>query len=135
MATLLVLARDGEEDDDSTSAEARAFDEDNDDLDDYKLWVAFKEQADILRKEVEGQKARSSQLTEWLKTAGPSAEALAQPAPRNNEHCQSCCKCSSRGSGKDSMRGNVRKDEILPELPWYYQKSRYINSAAIEMKL
>lgn len=131
VATLLVLAREEDE------AASRPFDEDNDDLDDYKLWVVFKEQAKILRKEVESQKGKHSQLTEWLRVSGSSDES-AQSVGISNcnaEHCHASCHCRERNFDKGNERARARKNEILPELPWYDQKSEYLNSAAIELRL
>ena len=136
VATLLILARDGEEDDAANSVDAQPFDRDNDDLDDYKLWVAFKEQADILRKEVEGTKAKSSQLTEWLKMPGPPSESApcASAARSQQDHCR-CCNSQEHASMREKLQRRVRKDETLPELPWQDTKRKWINSAAYELRL
>ena len=144
VATLLVLARDEDEDTYSTKRNERKpkpFDEDNDDLDDYKLWVKFKEQADILRKEVESQKIKSSQLSQWLKAEEKPVEAaLSYPASGNVETgSHSCCSCHV-GHRSQKGKGNVMperraRDEILPELPWYCEKTDYVNSAAFEWKV
>lgn len=135
VATLLILARDGEEDDDDANTGSRPFDGDNDDLDDYELWVAFKAQADILRKEVEGQQARSSQLGEWLKAAGPTSDIMPSSGPKSTrKDCRSCCRCPEHTAVRHD-RGSLRKDGVLPELPYYYTKTPYINSAAWELRL
>ena len=152
VATLLVLAREEDEDDNILSArgdarnikwnskKAKPFDGDNDDLDDYKLWVTFKEQADILRKEVESQKAKSSQLSQWLRAEDQPAEApVPQPAaPRQRPADHDCCKChgghpSQKGKEK-SRPGRSARDALLPKLPWYYEKAEYVNSAAFERR-
>ena len=135
VATLLVLARE-EIEIVAISADARPFDGDNDDLDDYKLWVTFKEQAEVLRKEVENQKGRSPQLTEWLKASGSLEDATPYTAAstgKSREHCQGCCHCQERASGRDIVRKR-REDELLPKLPWYNQKREWVNSAAFELR-
>lgn len=135
VATLLALAR---EDDDS-SAEARPFDSDNDDLDDYKLWVAFKEQAEILRREIDSQKAKQSHLLEWYRGGEPSARTTAAPAAHAKQSPPHCHCCQHYQNSKHniplvSAMGRLRvEDELLPDLPGYAQKeivSRLLSETA-----
>jgi hypothetical protein len=144
VATLLTLARGEDEDAYSTRRNDRKpkpFDGDNDDLNDYKLWVAFKKQAEILRKEVESQKPKSSQLSQWLKMdEKPVEAAMSYPASgRAEPGCHSRCRCQGEHraqKGKGVVGSEMRaRDEILSELPWYCQKQRFINSAAFEWKV
>ena len=135
MATLLVLAREQDEE-----ATPRPYDDSNDDLDDYRLWVVFKHEADVLRKEIDTQERKStqSQLAAWCKpengllqhkapVPGPS-----QAADVRGRHCD-CCRCKSQEMTL-VRRGPKSGSELLPELPWYYQKGEYINSAAFETR-
>ena len=139
VATLLVLAQD-EDETARSSSDARPYDDDNDDLDDYKLWVTFKEQADTLRKEVEGQRGRHSQLTEWLKVSGSADEpsssgtGAAGGASGARGNCHGCCRSCERCAPSRDALGRKGGKEMLPELPWYDQKRQYINSAATELK-
>lgn len=144
VATLLVLAGDEVEDVHSTRRNDRRpkpFDGNNDDLNGYKLWVAFKEQAEILRKEVESQKTKSSQLSQWLKVdEKPVEAAMSYPRPgRAEPGCHPHCRCQVEHiarKGNGVARSEVRAgDKILPELPWYCQKSQYLNSNAFEWKV
>ena len=144
VATLLVLAR-GEEDEESFNSKSerkpKPFDGDNDNLEDYKLWNVFKEQADILRKEVEGAKPKASQLSQWLKVEEKPVEAPTMHAsnPRDGSNHHGCCQCHAdrRGpKGKGSVRPERRVGgESLPDLPWLWQKGAYYNSAIWEYKL
>lgn len=123
VATLLAIARDEDEE--------GALD--SDDLDDYELWRAFKQQADILRKEVEGQKGKSSQLLDWCRGSSDSAEmprtanfAGGAPGPNlrfdDDQHMQ-----RTALPDLESLR---IKDEVLPSLKYNDQKKRYVNTAA-----
>ena len=144
VATLLILARLEDEDvctKKQSDKKPKPFDGDNDDLDDYKLWVTFKEQADILRKEVESQKAKSSQLSQWLKVdEQPIEVAPSRPAHGSAESgCPTCCSghAEPRGpKGKDNMRPErTAWNGVLPDLPWYCHKTDYVNSASYEWKI
>ena len=134
VATLLAILQ--EENSDGSS---RAFDNDNDDLDDYKLYVMFKKQADVLRKEIGDQKLKQSQLLEWCRSGEADSEAVARPSQliaRATQHCD-CCQKGRRGHPRRSLtRGmagmQVRDDELLPELR--PQKSEYINTSALQRK-
>ena len=131
VATLLALAR---ENDDSAN-DRRPFDSDNDDLEDYALWVAFKEQADILRRELENQQRRQAQALEWgdiPARPAPSTEARPKPSPP-------VCRCGGEfngagatASGSGLPQRPKRRSELLPELPWYEQKDLWVNPAALE---
>ena len=146
VATLLTLANDelGAEDTyggaGSNRTNPRPFDSDNDNLEDYKLWTTFKKQADILRKEVEGQKSKSSQLSQWLKADEKANEdVIAHPAAHKRGHCHSCCKCQDgrRGQKGEHVVGAGRSagSEMLPELPWTDQKHRMFTATAFEWRL
>lgn len=143
VATLLVLARNEEEEDSHSSLlherRPKPFDGDNDDLEDYKLWVAFKKQAHLLRKEVEGAKQKSSQLSQWLKAEEKSHESPKEHSTmaREGPSHHTCCKCSSECEGlrgREIVRSGKTAAEILPDLPWNDQKKRYFNSAVYEMR-
>ena len=131
VATLLVLARERDE------AATRAFDGENEDLEDYKLWVAFKEQADVLRKEVEGQKTKPSQLVQWCRSnrvpSTPSAVMASSAGGAGECSCRGCHETERRPLSTAITELKL-KDEPLPELPYYNQKRRYINSAAYEWR-
>lgn len=171
VATLLVLARQDDEDEDEDSDNwsqstqsygemwrgpgwaqpsripmpAQPYDSDNDDLDDYRLWVAFKEQADILRKEVESQKSKSSQLAQWLKPHDGLGEGPSQPPVERRrqqmEDTQRSCSCTANDLHRRQKRMEKERfeakarDPFYPDLPWYEQKSAFINSAATEWKI
>lgn len=128
VATLLVLAREEDE------TVARPFDDENEDLDDYKLWVAFRKQAETLRKEVEGQERKKSQLAEWCMgsdLASPIDGVLPTLARQ-----QSCLTCQHDGRGTlTSAVGALRmQDDVLPALPYNGQKHRYFNSTCFELR-
>lgn len=124
VATLLALAR---EDDEADS---------RDDLDGYRLWVAFKEQADILRRDLDDQKTRHSQLLNWCKGGDASVET----APENVKSSEAqnrrhrCCQHSQCPRQSTPMTDSLQRlhltSEFLPELPWFEQKSEYINSVS-----
>ena len=106
-------------------------------LDDYELWRTFKEQADILRKEVESQQAGSqAQATNYLdQNSAPTLESDARGLI--NGHSGSSL---DRGYShlKPTTLPDLRhlrvQDAVLPELPSYLQKRAYVNSAAFEYK-
>ncbi|KAK4540266.1 hypothetical protein LTR36_009671 [Oleoguttula mirabilis] len=120
VATLLILAR----------RETGIVERADDDLDNYELWRTFKQQADILRKEVEGQQEGRSQLLECCESARPTDQA-AQPSPVTNAQCDHC----TRESRLPDLQHLYVKDAILlPELPPNFQKRAFINTAAFEYK-
>lgn len=134
-ATLLQMARD-DEDSDMT---IRPFDNDNDDLDDYPIWIAFKEQADILRREIGDEKTEYSQLLEWTRGSEVSTGRHAEPAQYAREPPRRCrnrlsaayfAGTVSLGQQLDRMR---IEDELLPELPYMSQKHNYINPVSTSM--
>ena len=130
VATLLVLARKREE-----TTGTRPFDGDNDDLDDYELWVTFKEQADILRKEVESQNTKQSQLLEWCRSGEqlPTQIAASGASDIASEHQCCCLRSHEHDSGvRGFERLHLDNDRILRELP--QQKRLVLNSAAFELK-
>lgn len=137
VATLLVLAR--EQDD---GAASRPYDDSNDDLDDYRLWVVFKREADILRKEIDSQaKTGQSQLAAWCKPGSePSGDDFALTASMKatsvrDRHC-GCCRCRGEEATPFALASSrpIMRDELLPELPWYAQKQREFTATAFEMK-
>lgn len=137
VATLLILAR---------RETGLIEDGDDDDLDKYELWKTFKQQADILRKEVEGQKSgRHSQLMEWCRSGALVDQET--HAPTSEATSMSCEHCAHSHSAHDQDSvGRFRKglpdlqslrvqDEVLPELPPQFQKRNYINTAAYDYRL
>lgn len=130
IATLLILARDEDEELDASE---------NDDLDDYELWRAFKQQADILRKEVEGQKTKPSQLMEWCRNAA-TADHIAGSPETTSTQCGRCAHCPmDRGDApSQSTLPNLQqldmKEEVLRALPYQYQKIAMINGTAFEYR-
>lgn len=137
VATMLALARK-----DDKAARARAFDGDNEDLDDYELWVAFKKQAEALRKEIDSQQAKTSTLVDWsgsnlrAKTKG-HAEDVDVRTDHTPHHCQCCRGVTERGrvcsAADDLKKLDLEKDEALPSLPWYHQKGQRLTATAFEM--
>ena len=146
VATLVTLAI-GKDDDEVAYAGAssnrtnpRPFDGDNENLDDYKLWTTFKKQADILRKEVEGQKSKSSQLSQWLRADETVNEnVMAHPAAEKRGHGHSFCKCQDgrpSQKGEEVVRAGRRAgSEVLPELPWSDQKHKMWTATAFEWRV
>lgn len=139
VATMLALARR-----EGHAVSLRPYDPENigDGLEEYEIWVAFKEQADILRKEIESQRTRSSALAEWCRGNGAEeGQEVCERAGggRSDGHCECCARRRGRERGTEEATrgmGKLRmKDEVLPELPWYQQKSAYMNPAALEMRL
>lgn len=133
VATLLQLVRDRDAELTQTS---RPFDDDNDDLDDYELWRAFKKEAKILRKEVEShddEEGEESLTRLPTKSHTPSRSAERSGSSRRQHESGTG---SSLGSGALSNRvATLRlRNELLPELAWYEQKRELFNSRAFEMK-
>lgn len=123
VATLLVLARD------ELEITARPFDSDNDDLDDYEMWVTFKKQAAILRKEVESQKTQSSQLMDWCRSnASSSVDATPQAPQSGSDRCRSC---NQNAPPTTAMKKLTMKDDSLPKL--HYGKREVFNSTAFQL--
>jgi transitional endoplasmic reticulum ATPase len=128
VATLLVLAR--ENDEDNT---ARPYDGDNDDLDDYRLWVVFKKEAKILRKEIDRQAQQTSQLAAWCRRDAPqeAGPSTSHTSPSAAHHCGGCqCRNDEQQSAPLPFRKLEKNSDILPVLPVVYQKHPYINTAA-----
>lgn len=141
VATMLALARK-----DGRAVSVRPYDpESSDGLEDYEIWVAFKEQADILRKEIDGQKTKNSALSDWCRANLQDAvDDGEQAGSKAVQHCQCCRKgheqaderSMTRGMGKMGLlKDELLKDELLPNLSYYEQKSAYLNPAALEMRL
>ncbi|KAI6908549.1 P-loop containing nucleoside triphosphate hydrolase protein [Hortaea werneckii] len=130
VATLLTLAR-GET--------GLAEKDDDEDLDKYELWGLFKQQADALRKEITDQTAfESSMHPGWsddvtLATEGKAPVATSSTSSTRN-HPQSANN-SGRSTALPDLRRPAIRDELLPQLPYAYQKRAFINSAAIEERL
>ena len=135
VATMLALARK-----DGHAVTLKPYDPENSDgLEDYEIWVAFKEQADILRKEIDSQRNKTSMLSDWCRMNMQDEEGAREEAGSKAErHCE-CCRRRSEREGKEAVTKSMNKmrlkDELLPELPWYEQKSEYINSAAFERRM
>ncbi|KAK3715702.1 hypothetical protein LTR37_006927 [Vermiconidia calcicola] len=126
VATLLILAREEDEKKPNMS-DPKPYDGDNDDLDDYKLWVAFKQQADILRKEINDQKSE---------TMPADAAVFSLPAMEPQQ-------AFPTHDGRDVQRAALNtsflsvssRRTLLPELPYASQKYDFnINSAAYERR-
>ena len=130
VATLLTLAR-GET--------GLAEKDDDEDLDRYELWRTFKQQADVLRKEINDETAFGSSMhSKWsdevtLATNDRTSVATSSTSiPQNPRHSA----INSRKSNTlPDVRGLAIRDELLPQLPYAYQKRAFINSAAIEERL
>lgn len=145
VATMLALARKGEEKKAVVSF-LRPYDPENSDgLDDYEIWVEFKAQAEILRKEIESQKTKkTSALSEWCR-AGHLQEAGADEDPAQSkvaQHCRCCCRREERERERPSddplrmgLAGLTLKSEMLPKLSWYETKSEYLTPTAFETRL
>ena len=132
VATLLVLARD--EDDVAHESD----DDDDDDLDKYELWRTFKQQADVLRKEVDGQQGdRPSQLMEWCSRGSTLAHNTAPAIAEQTAHGHRMRECDEDSSSNviPDLRSFTIRDEFLPDLPSSSQIRRFINSAAFEERL
>ena len=132
IATLLQLARD----DDEADLGTRPFDSDNDDLNDYPIWVAFKEQADILRRELGDGDNQQSQLLDWCrgnnKSHGISAEPtryMRKPPPRshNGQPSRSFFTMASTAYNLENLHVD---DELLSELPYFSDKHSYVNTVS-----
>ncbi|KAI6908420.1 hypothetical protein KC318_g4326 [Hortaea werneckii] len=130
VATLLTLAR-GET--------GLAEEDDDEDLDKYELWRLFKQQADALRKEITDQTAFDSSVhAGWsddvtLATEGKAPVATSSTSSTRNP--PQLATNSGRSTALPDLRGLAVRDELLPQLPYAYQKRAFINSAAIEEKL
>jgi transitional endoplasmic reticulum ATPase len=129
VATLLILAR--QEVDELNETEQSMTGED--DLERYELWRVFKHQANILRKEVEGQRQPSS-CRSW---AEGDFNAQIQSPQGNEGVCEGQHVGRHTGQNSTIRTGNLPdletlrvKDEVLPELGYAYRKSRLINTAA-----
>lgn len=134
IATMLALARK-----EHRAFSVRPYDPENSDgLEDYDIWVAFKEQAEILRKEIEIQKGRASSLSEWCRANVGDVEGTREGKGREvQQHCQ-CCRQRHERERDGLTKGFAKlgmRDELLPELPYYVQKRDYINTAAFEKRI
>ncbi|TKA73372.1 hypothetical protein B0A55_06371 [Friedmanniomyces simplex] len=133
VATLLILAR-GE--DDAYSA-PRGGGHDDNGLDKYEMWRVFKQQADILRKEVEGQEGQ--QLTAWREDREqqlPTTYAdMGEPTDNLRRPHNEQWSTHPDTVLPDLERLRVREEEVLPELPYPAIKGRYLNSAAFDYRL
>ena len=117
--------------------------DDDDDLDDFKLWVAFKEQADILRKDMDNQRTRSSQLLEWCRGGeAPTSPRTTLSSSTSEKSAPHHCHCQreqpdfAREETLGSSRGLMqRKQGLLPKLLGENLKYGYINPAAYNWEL
>lgn len=123
VATLLTLAR--EEDDGNH--------DNGDDLDRYVLWRTFKQQADILRKEVEGEALTSmghwgSDVLAPVPSAAPAdySSSTSLPPIRGDLHAMDMVLPTRAADGLHSHQAQ------LPELPATFEKRNAISSAAFE---
>ncbi|KAI7267018.1 hypothetical protein KC345_g8039 [Hortaea werneckii] len=130
VATPLTLAR-GE----TGSAEK----DDDEDLDRYELWRTFKQQADALRKEIDDETVfESSMHSRWsdkVTLAGNSKTPVATSSTLITQNPPHSATNSPKGTPLPDLRGLAVRDELLPQLPYAYQKRAFINSAAIEERL
>ncbi|KAF2725457.1 P-loop containing nucleoside triphosphate hydrolase protein [Polychaeton citri CBS 116435] len=135
IATLLILAR----------HEMGAFNSSDDkDLEEYEIWRVFRQQADILRKEVQDGGQKLSPLMEWRRNTDKSSVPLPPPsaavttADAMRPGCKTCshCACSERHLLRATSFlptfKNEEDDVVLNELPLFMQKRLMINPAALE---
>ncbi|KAK0936319.1 hypothetical protein LTR29_012081 [Friedmanniomyces endolithicus] len=144
VATLLILAR-GEDDDDDDAHAARGADGGGEDegLEKYELWRVFRRQADILRKEVEGEEGQQVQQQPLMQVAGWGAEAGQVPiypamsgGPTDNDKTLRHDVWSRRAdTGLPDLERLRVKDEVLTPLRYPSVKSEYINTAAMDHRL
>ena len=138
VATLLVLAR--HEIIDISESQILPFRIEHDDLDEYELWRTFKEQADILRKEVNNSgQTKKSQLMEWCKSASPDASIINEDVGTAVQECAHChCERQAHAATDDSgcttMEHPAEKDKVYGQLPYIATKQLFINSAALEAR-
>lgn len=130
VATLLTLAR-GET--------GLAEKDDDEDLDRYELWRTFKQQADALRKEINDETASGSSmhsgLSDEVTLATNSKTPVATSSTSITQNPPHSVTNSRKGTTLPDLRGLAVRDELLPQLPYAYQKRAFINSAAIEERL
>ncbi len=133
VATLLVLAREGDE-----ALITKPYDDNNDDLDDYRLWVVFKQEADTLRKEIDSQAKEETQMAGWIRNdPEQSFKAMTGSADAaTGQHCGQChCSTAQQRQMPLRPRPQAHKDKVLLELPYFAQKHEFINSAAFERRM
>ncbi|KAK1058444.1 hypothetical protein LTR74_013413 [Friedmanniomyces endolithicus] len=138
VATLLILAR-GEDDD----ADAARGGGDDEGLEKYDLWRVFRQQADILRKEVEGEEGQQQQQQQLMQGAGWGEEGGQDStyAARGGEPTDKYARVQREQWSAHSDAGlpdleRLRvKDGVLPALQYPSVKSEYINSAAFDYRL
>ncbi|KAK1809460.1 hypothetical protein LTR12_016175 [Friedmanniomyces endolithicus] len=137
VATLLILAR-GEDDD----ADAARGGGDDEGLEKYELWRVFRQQADILRKEVEGEEGQQQQQqlmqgAEWGEEGGQDSTDAARGGEPTDKHARVHREQWSANSdaGLPDLERLRVKDGVLPALQYPSVKSEYINSAAFDYRL
>ncbi|KAK0866472.1 hypothetical protein LTS02_004793 [Friedmanniomyces endolithicus] len=141
VATLLILAR-GEDD----AYVVRGGGEDEaEGLEKYELWRVLRGQADILRKEVEGEEGRDQQQQQYAPLALASITGEDQfgtyPVLGGGPTADSYARLHDeqwRGRGDEVLPDLERlrvKDEVLAPLRYPSIKSEYINSAAMDYRL
>ncbi|KAK1073967.1 hypothetical protein LTR74_001524 [Friedmanniomyces endolithicus] len=136
VATLLILARD--EDD---AYVVRGADDDEG-LEKYELWRVFRRQADILRKEVEGEEDQQQQQqlmqgAGWGEEAGqiPIYPAMSGEPTDNDKNLRHDVWSRRADTGLPDLERLRVKDEVLVPLRYPSVKSEYINSAAMDYRL
>lgn len=117
VATLLGLARDEEEDEGRGLEKLNVGGEDDDDLERYVLWRAFKAQAEALRKQIED--------------GGEEVEGGMQ----DRHACQSMEAQDKVAQVLEPVEqiGGLAQPGMLPELPSWFGKTRVINSSAFAL--
>ncbi|KAK3067459.1 hypothetical protein LTR53_015671 [Teratosphaeriaceae sp. CCFEE 6253] len=136
VATLLILAR-GQDDEAEMDR-----DDDDDDLGQYEMWRLFKQQADILRKEVEGQDGDASQCA--AEACEDEVWAGQEMLPPSQVSALQSKDLSRRPEGAWAVGKEMAlpdleqlrvKDANLPPLKYPFNKGMYINTAAFEYRL
>ncbi|KAK4898928.1 hypothetical protein LTR27_003659 [Elasticomyces elasticus] len=133
VATLLILAR-GEDD----VYAARSGNDDE--LEKYEMWRVFKQQADLLRKEVQDQDGQRfvpfPEGSDWADAQQSSGLGYALAEQSDDRQRRQDEPSSSRaGQGLPNLEQLMVKDEMLPALRYPFVKSALINSAAFEYKM
>ena len=119
VATLLILAR----------GETGLFEEsDDDDLEEYELWRAFKEQANILRKEVEGQSITASDHSD--RDDGSAQLFDLDMVQVGEAYSGSADGLATSQLALPNLEQLHVKEQMLPTFPYAFQKKRWINDAA-----
>ncbi|KAK0261883.1 hypothetical protein LTS09_003976 [Friedmanniomyces endolithicus] len=145
VATLLILAR-GEDDDDDDAHAARGGGGEDEGLEKYELWRVFRRQADILRKEVEGEEGQQVQQQRqgmlavgWEEEEGgpvtPAYSAMSGEPTENDKTVRHDAWSRRADTGLPDLERLRVKDEVLAPLRYPSAKSEYINTAAMDHRL